>query len=421
MRHLLRHAGLARPYRFERTLVVVAGLGLALVVGAAAAVLALHNHLPLDSPRGWHFLYLAALIVLGIAAAPWPRLAAVLLSLAAIEIGLGMGSALLYKYRWASSETLFPRNYQRPPYGWHPLLEAAPLPTPAEQAGTARVFINSQRLRGLERTADDLTGKIVIALFGGSTIFDFISPQGQTWPERLEHLLGAGRYAVINHGGVGYSTAQNFVQTAFYDSSFGAKPRCALYYIGWNDLRSIHVEHLDPGYADFQTRSLIDSLDARRAAGPRLSVSPALSLIGRLAWLAIDTVRPAPALFGPSNAAPDPAFEAIYVRNIRSISAINRERGILTLWTGQLLNRAALTADTTDGWVPFVHAKDEWPSIERLNGLVKREAAALGDVYIDVPIDDFGRADFGDDGHFNPEGCLKFAAHLTPAASQTCR
>jgi hypothetical protein len=64
MRHLLRHAGLARPYRFERTLVVVAGLGLALVVGAAAAVLALHNHLPLDSPRGWHFLYLAALIVL---------------------------------------------------------------------------------------------------------------------------------------------------------------------------------------------------------------------------------------------------------------------------------------------------------------------------------------------------------------------
>ena len=421
MRRLLRHAGLMRPYRFERTLVVLAGLALALMVGAAATVLASHNHLLLDSPRGWHFLYLAALIVAGIAAAPWPRLAAVLLSLATIEIGLGMGSALLYKYRWASSETLFPRDYRRPPYGWHPLLQAAPLPTPPEQAGTARVFINSQRLRGPERTAGELSGKIVIALFGGSTTFDFISPQRQTWGERLEQLLGPERYAVINHGGVGYSTAQNLVQTAFYESTYGAKPRCALYYIGWNDLRSIHVDNLDPGYADFQTRSLVNSLDARRAAGSRLSISPLLSLVGRFAWLAIDTVRPAPALFGPSNPAPDPAFEAIYVRNIRSISAINRERGILTLWTGQLLNRAALTADTTDGWVPFVQAKDEWPLIERLNGLLKREAAALGDIYIDVPIDDFQRTDFGDDVHFNPAGSLKFASHLAPVVSQTCR
>ena len=89
-----------RPYRFERTLVVLAGLALALIVGTAAAVFASHNHLLLDSPRGWHFLYLSALIVAGIAAAPRPRLAAVLLSLATIEIGLGMGSALLYKYHW---------------------------------------------------------------------------------------------------------------------------------------------------------------------------------------------------------------------------------------------------------------------------------------------------------------------------------
>jgi len=190
MRHLLRHAGLVRPYRFERTLVVLAGLALALMVGAAAAILVSHNHLLLDSPRGWHFLYLAGLIVAGIAAAPWPRLAAVLLSLATVEIGLGMGSALLYKYHWASSETLFPRDYQRPPYGWHPLLRAAPLPTPPEQAATARVFINSQRQRGLERTAGELAGKIVIALFGGSTTFDFISPQRQTWGERLEQMLG---------------------------------------------------------------------------------------------------------------------------------------------------------------------------------------------------------------------------------------
>src|SRR6516162_5739843 len=130
MRFVLRHVGLERPYRFERTLVVLFGVGLALVVGAAAVALATHNHLTLDSPRGWHFLYLAALIVIAILLAPWPRWAAVLLSLTAVEIGLGMGSSLLYKYHLAASETLFPRDYRRPPYGWHPLLQAAPLPTP---------------------------------------------------------------------------------------------------------------------------------------------------------------------------------------------------------------------------------------------------------------------------------------------------
>src|SRR5262249_51906761 len=160
------HVGLARPYRFERTLAVLTGLGLGLIVGAAAAVLVAHNHLPIDSPRGWYFLYLGTLIAVGIAVAPWPRLAAVLLSLAAIEIGLGMGSALLYKYRWASSETLFPRDYRRPPYAWHPLLQAAPLPTPPEQAATARVVINAQGLRGRDRGASELAGKTVIALFG---------------------------------------------------------------------------------------------------------------------------------------------------------------------------------------------------------------------------------------------------------------
>ncbi len=38
----------------------------------------------------------------------------VLLSLATLEIGLGFGTALLYKLRLASSDTLFARDYVRP-------------------------------------------------------------------------------------------------------------------------------------------------------------------------------------------------------------------------------------------------------------------------------------------------------------------
>jgi hypothetical protein len=136
--------------------------------------------------------------------------------------------------------------------------------------------------------------------------------------------------------------------------------------------------------------------------------------------LAVDTVRPAATPAGTMSAAPDPAFEAVYIRNIRAISAVNRQRGIRTLWVGQIMNRAVLTGESTDGWVPYVKDKDLWAAIEHLNGVLRREAAALGDPYIDVPVGDFQAADFSDEGHFVPRGSLKFATHLAPAVARAC-
>lgn len=419
---LLDHVGLSRPYRFERTLATLAALALAAVVGAVALRLSLAHDLSLRAPRGWYFLYLAGLIALALVLARWPRIAAVVLSLAALEVGLGFGSALLYKYRLTGSEaTLFPRNYTRPPYGWHPLLQVLPLPTTPDRAGQARVFINSERRRGPQRTPDQLKDKIVIALFGGSTTLDFVSPEGETWGDRLEQLLGLDRYAVINHGVSGYTTAEHVLQTAFYQRSFGAEPNCALYYVGWNDLRNAHIKGLDPGYADYHLRTMLDAFEARRAVGPLLSVSPTLSLLGRLAVLAFDTPRPAPIPIGSASAEPDPAFEAVYVRNMQAISAINRQRGAKTLWVGQMMNRALLTRDATDGWLPFIHDKDIWPLLQRLNGIARREAAALGDLYVDIPIGAFQPADFSDEGHFTPAGSRKFASLLAPVVKQACR
>ena len=399
---------------------MLAALALALPVGAVAVRLSLRDELSLQAPRGWYFLYVAGLLVLGLALARRPRLAAITLSLAALEIGLGFGSAVLYKYRLTGSEILFPRNYMRPAYGWHPLLQVLPLPMAPDQAGKARVFINAERLRGPLRTPAELEGKIVIALFGGSTTLDFASPEGRSWPDQLERLLGPERYAVINRGVSGYTTAEHLLQTAFYQRSFGVEPACAAYYIGWNDLRNAHVAGLDPGYADWHLRAMVDALEARRAVRPLLSVSPALHLLGRLAGLAFDTVRPAATPRGQASAQPDPALEAIYRRNIEAISAINRQRGIKTMWIGQVMNRTILTRDRTDGWLPFVHDKDVWPLISRLNGIVRREAARLGDTYVDIPVDHFQPADFSDEGHFAPSGSLKFATLLAPQVRQAC-
>ena len=58
---------------------------------------------------------------------------------------------------------------------------------------------------------------------------------------------------------------------------------------------------------------------------------------------------------------------------------------------------------------------------QRLNAVLARTAQALGDVYIDVPIDDFTDSDFVDNGHFSAAGAQRFADFLAPVVRDACR
>jgi hypothetical protein len=414
---LLAFAGLARPYRFERTLVVLTALLLAIVVGAAAIHFHLAGKLPPDSPRYWYFVYVAALVVLALLLVPWPRLAAVLLSLAILEAAFGLGTASLYKIGLLG-QTLFPREEEAEyRFRWHPLLQGVPIPS---GANADDMHHNALGQRGRERTPQSLDGKVTIALFGGSTTYDVGGSDGETWGDRLQETLGAD-VAVINHGVPGYSTAEHVIQTAFYERSHGVPPRCSIYYIGWNDLRQSHVRNLDSGYADFHLPGQIDNLEVRGLRQSYVSFSPTLMLVRYLLVLRVDTVRPIDRPPGQTAAGPDLAMEEIYLRNVRTISAINRQRGIATLWVGQVMDHARLLGGEPWGWVPFLRPQDISPLILRLNGLLKRQAEALGDVYVDIAPEDFSSDDFIDHGHFEPAGSLKFAARLAPAVVASCR
>ena len=66
-------------------------------------------------------------------------------------------------------------------------------------------------------------------------------------------------------------------------------------------------------------------------------------MVMRLISANFDTVRYFADPYGREPVAgDDPALDALYERNIRAISAINRQRGVTTIWVGQLLNRAQL-------------------------------------------------------------------------------
>ena len=220
----------------------------------------------------------------------------------------------------------------------------------------------------------------------------------------------------------GYTTVEHLIQTEFYQTKFGKTPRCAIYYVGWNDLRNAHIPHLDPAYADFHLPSQVYSLKVRRVGGPHVTLSPQLTMVMRLIDANVDTVRYYADPYGREPVAgDDPALDALYERNVRAISAINRQRGVTTLWVGQLLNRAQLSGDGRYGWLPLVRDRDLWPMQQELNVLLARTAKELGDIHVDVPADSFSDADFVDNGHFSVRGARRFAEVLAPVVRDACR
>lgn len=420
LRWVSHHVGLAKPYRFERTVSILVSLLLAAVAVGVVWRYGLAGELSPGSPRSWYFVYLAVLIGLGIVCARWPRVAMVALSLAAIELGLGFGSVALTRHELAKSDLLpsdQPREVIRT---WHPLLQAVNVPTAAGTTG--KYHVDSQGLRGRERSFGELRDKTVVAVFGGSTTEDLAVRDGETWPERLETLLGGERFAVLNHGVTSNSTVQIVIRTAFYQAAYGVQPDCAVYLVGGGDVTSAHMSSLDPGYADYQTPLLIDALEVRRVEQLLPSVSPLLRLLGRLAAFAFDTAR-APRPVGQVSGDPDPALEAIFARNVRTISAINRQRGIATIWIGEVFDHRSLEAASWRGslWAPHVRIGDLRALLSRLTGILQHEAAALGDTYVAIDEKQFEADDFWDGEHFSSSGSAKFATTIAPRIAEACR
>ena len=106
---------------------------------------------------------------------------------------------------------------------------------------------------------------------------------------------------------------------------------------------------------------------------------------------------------------------------MQTISAINRGRGVTTIWVGQIINRARFAGEGRYGWLPLVRDRDVWPLLQQLNALLDRTAQTLGDRRVDVSPDDFSDADFADNGHFSARGSRRFAQLLAPAVRDACR
>jgi lysophospholipase L1-like esterase len=280
---------------------------------------------------------------------------------------------------------------------------------------------NALGLRDTGIEAKNLTRDGLIFVYGDSSTYDTALPQGSTWAERLNSFLGP-EFKVFNFGVPTYGTTQHLIQTAFYGDIDGVYPACAVYYVGWNDIRNVWIANLDRGYANFHLPNQASILRTRRSLAI-MTVSPALKIAVRAAGLLLDTIpSPSPKLDTSPDADKHTAFKTIYQSHIDTIAAINRARGVKTLVIGQLMNRERLTSDEISApqWEPFIKDSEVWPLLAEFNALLKGHAANAGYDFIDVDINAFDNSDFADEGHFNSKGANKFASLIQGDVKRLC-
>ena len=210
-----------------------------------------------------------------------------MLILALVDFGWGVGSYALRHSALGAASLLPPDKSEPQRFRWHALLQAVPIPSLRFTSATGLAISHtSEGTRGKDPVPGELAVRNVVATFGGSTTYDIGAGEGDTWSDRLAAALeqgeSKGRFFVINHGVPGYTTVEHLIQTEFYQIKFGKQPRCAIYYVGWNDLRNAHISNLDPAYADFHLPSQVDSLKVRRVGGSHVTISPLLTMAMRL-------------------------------------------------------------------------------------------------------------------------------------------
>ncbi len=278
--------------------------------------------------------------------------------------------------------------------------------------GTIKIEHNADGIRRTKPVAPD---KPTIAVLGGSTTYDVGLSNSDTWVEKLELYNPAFQF--LNFGVPGYSSVEHLIQTALYFPK-RPKPVCAVYYTGWNDVRSSHVPNLDPGLADFHMGSQLRNLGVVRQA--HLG-SPLLTFVvsALRSFLLPDMRVPQ---YPPSlmKSEIDQRLAHLFEERARQIVQLNKPRNIKTVFVGQLLNYAAFAASTASSWSPLIADRGMKATIAAFNDIMRRVAVDSAASFVAVDDTAFTDDDFVDSGHFSVRGADKFARMIGPAIVDAC-
>ncbi len=353
----------------------------------------------------------AGLVSMLLTRAGWRRIAWTLVIVSGFDLSFGLAThamaALGLRNSFLPMKTVSLRDAGR--FSWHPLLQG--VPTPGFDNG---FFIHDGKGRR-KIIPHGAVGGPRIAVIGGSSTYDLGVRAGRTWPDHLQRLIPEAR--ILNYGVPGYSTSEHIIQTAYYLAPAGVD--CAVYYIGWNDIRNSFLPTLDPAYADYHLLGHVDFMRIRSVTG----VSSIYNFLANSRLVRrFTSFIPVPADYRgwKPRSGIDRRLERTYRRNLQTLKALNDSQGRRTVFIPQILNYARLTSPTRYGWFPLVADRDVPPINEHFNRVLEEEAVRLGVPYVPISPAMFEDADFVDNGHFSERGAEKFARLVAPAIRKAC-
>ncbi len=284
-----------------------------------------------------------------------------------------------------------------------------------------RVTANHTRWTGAPAAAP---GSIRIAVVGGSTTFGARVSDEETWPARLQALLGP-RYVVTNFGMLGYSSAEAVIQMALLVPE--TKPDVVVFYEGWDELHNYHDTGLGPDYYGHGLQQYAN-LDIQPPQ-PRGLFAKLIevSAVCRLAMMlgkelpARSASRPPAASrsSGAIRADPDTVVERLFRRNLTSLKLLARESGAYVMFIPQVLDPSRFQGDSSNGWTPRIRNYAMPSLLGRINRITGGICAGSEDwctVFHDPAARTWAHDEFIDEGHFSGKGNDAFArllaAHL---------
>jgi len=259
------------------------------------------------------------------------------------------------------------------------------------------------------------TGNTIrIATLGGSTTFGAGLSDAETWPARLQALLGPG-YAVTNYGLLGYSSAEGIIQMALLVPE--SRPDIVVFYEGWNDIRNYHDPDLSPDYFDHGMNQYSTLNIERPTREPLFMRLANISAICRLALMVAKPKAPeasaATAAHERIYADPDSASDRLYLRNLRTLRGLSAQMGAYALFVPQVLNQDWYRQHQgSDWWTPRVDNHAMPTLLRRLNHLMVVACAPSEKncgVLDGVSAAQWEPADFLDEGHLSEKGSDAFA------------
>ena len=349
----------------------------------------------------------------------WFKLLVVNLAIfATLLFGLETAGQLLYwlkNGRFLSQQPRVAPTYHSTLFERHPFLAARPRQSLTMTVRGKTVTTTERHTRWTGAPAlDDRV--IRVALVGGSTTFGTGVSDRESWPAMLQQRLGS-RYAVVNYGVPGYSSAEGVVQMALLVPEI--EPDILVFYQGWNDLKNYHEEGLGVDYYGHGMRQF-DVLGMPLLPEPTvLEKWQSVSVLALLGQKVAQWIKPVakPATVDARDEA-DPRVDRIYRRNLMSLKLLSERLGAHSLFVPQVVNYTLFNRlPGSTEWARHVRNDAMEPLMADLNNLMAGvcEPGESDCRFVKGILEAHWKVtDFVDFGHFSPVGGKKFVDIIAP-------